>query len=143
MIGRTGRTARGVNGKARWGRAERARKAIQRTCSGGLIPVGQGRCLCSATEHKTMFKITSPDTSAQPTKDSPTCPERDTRKGAQDDCSTDDSNNPPNHRVPTHSVARFLWECDPETPVDELGERYRRWRNDGEQSDVTHWGDSQ
>lgn len=36
-------------------------------------------------------------------------------------------NDPPDHGLPTHSVPRFLWEVDPDTPVDELGDRYQEW----------------
>lgn len=86
-----------------------------------------------------------PDTSAHPTKDEPTCPKRDTRKGAQDGDGTDTPNNPPNHGHPTHGRARFLAVVDKDTPLDELGDRYQEWQrrqNEGEQAELTQWGDS-
>jgi hypothetical protein len=77
---------------------------------------------------------------AHPSKDDRPTRGRDTREGAQDDGSQASHNSPPDHGVPTHSTARFLWECEPDTPVDELGERYRRWRDSPEQSDLSDWG---
>jgi len=81
----------------------------------------------------------SRDTATHPTKDESTCPEQDTRKRAHDDGSRDTDNNPPDHGIPTHGVGRFLWECDKRTPVDELGDLYRRWVDDSEQVDLGEW----
>jgi hypothetical protein len=84
----------------------------------------------------------SPDTSANPTKDSPTCPERDGRKTAQDDGTDAQANNsPPNHGIPTHGIGRFLWEVDKDTPVEELGDRYREWQKETEQSELSGWSE--
>jgi len=79
----------------------------------------------------------NPDTSANPSKDSPTCPGQDGQEPVQDDNTDESSNNPPTHRIPTHGVGRFLWEIDKETPVDELGERYRAWRDRDDEENAT------
>ena len=81
----------------------------------------------------------SQDTRANPSKDSPACPERDTREGAQDDSSTVTQSNPPTHGLPTHGVGRFLWEVPKGTPISELGELYERWQDDTEQADLQGW----
>jgi hypothetical protein len=88
------------------------------------------------------------DTSPTLSKESATCPERDGRKTTHDDDSTDTDNNagasqgnPPDHGVPTHSTARFLWEVDKRTPVSELGKLYDRWRDDSEQVDISRWSE--
>jgi len=86
-------------------------------------------------------KNASQDTSANPTKDSPTCPGRDTREGAHTESEGEQSNNPPNHGLPTHGAGRFLWEVDKRTPVDELGELYTRWQDDSEQVDLGRWSE--
>ncbi|WP_154021012.1 hypothetical protein [Haloarcula sp. CBA1127] len=83
----------------------------------------------------------SQDLTANPTKDAPSSPERDGRETTQSDDSRDSDNNPPNHGVPTHGTGRFLWECDPRTPVDELGELYDRWKDDSEQADLGEWSE--
>lgn len=72
-------------------------------------------------------KRTSRGTPAHPTKDDPARRGRDGRKTAHDDDSTVTQSNPPNHGVPTHGISRFLWECDPETPVSELPRLYAEW----------------
>lgn len=81
----------------------------------------------------------SHDSTANPTKDAPSSRGRDTLARAQDDSTDADNNKPPNHGVPTHGVSRFLWECDKDTPVEELGQRYREWKQDGEQSEISRW----
>lgn len=88
-----------------------------------------------------MSMNTSQDTRANPSKDSLACPERDGRKAAHNDDSREQSNNPPNHGVPTHGVGRFLWECDKQTPVSELGRLYDRWCDETEQSDIQEWSE--
>jgi hypothetical protein len=66
---------------------------------------------------------------------------RDTREGAQDDSSTAENNSPPDHGLPTHSAARFLWEVPKDTPISELPELYRRWIDDTEQVDLGRWSE--
>ncbi len=80
---------------------------------------------------------------AQPTKDDRPTRGRDARKSAHNDGSTDEQSNPPNHGLPTHSTARFLWECPKDTPIEELGEKYDAWkrRQNSEQSDLGRWND--
>ncbi|ADB64007.1 hypothetical protein Htur_5279 (plasmid) [Haloterrigena turkmenica DSM 5511] len=84
----------------------------------------------------------TPSTSAHPTKDEPTCPGQDGQEPVQDDNTDVSSNNPPTHRLPTHGIGRFLWETPADTPIGELGERYREWRNrenegsDGDRDDT-------
>jgi len=72
-----------------------------------------------------MSANTDPGASARPARD--------------EDESTDDQ--PPDHGVPTHSRARFLWECHPSTPLDELGELYDRWNDSSEQVDLGRWSE--
>ncbi len=113
--------------------------AIRGTRSEVFNPLGQaGVCSC-CTGYE--YKHASQDTSANPTKDSPTCPERDGRETTHDDGSTVNDNNPPNHRIPTHGVGRFLWECDPRTPVSELGELYTRWKDESQQANIGEWSE--
>ncbi|SDD80088.1 hypothetical protein [Natrinema hispanicum] len=81
----------------------------------------------------------TPDTSANPSKDSPTRPGQDGHEPVQDDNSDESSNNPPTHGLPTHGVGRFLWEIDKDTPVGELGERYRAWRDGDENATLEGW----
>jgi hypothetical protein len=83
----------------------------------------------------------SQDTSANPSKDSPTCPERDGRKTAQDDSTEAQDNKPPNHGIPTHGKSRFLWEVDKDTPISELGDRYQQWLDQTEQSELSRWSE--
>lgn len=69
----------------------------------------------------------------------------DTREGAQDDSSTDDDKTTPEppHGHISHGVARFLAAVDPDTPLDELGEAYARWKasGDSEQATVSRWSE--
>jgi len=82
------------------------------------------------------------DTSATLSKESRTCPERDGRKTTHDDDTDAQANNsPPNHGVPTHSTARFLWECPKDTPISELGELYTRWNDETEQAEIERWSE--
>ena len=95
------------------------------------------------------MKNASQDTSATPTKESPTCPERDGRKTTQDDSGTDsdkETANPPHGHV-SHGRAAFLhWigrrrdEIDGFDPsLDELSELYDKWRQQHEQADLGRW----
>jgi hypothetical protein len=87
-------------------------------------------------------KFDSHGRTAQGTNQDPSDRGRDGRETAQDDGSTEsdkESPEPPNHQTPTHGRARFLWETDPRTPVDELGELWRRWEDSGEQADLGEW----
>ncbi|QIO22403.1 hypothetical protein [Haloarcula sp. JP-L23] len=77
---------------------------------------------------------------ANPSKDAPSDRVRDVREDAQNDDTDEQANNPPNHGLPTHSSARFLWECPKDTPISELGEAYKKWQG-GEQSDLTRWSE--
>jgi hypothetical protein len=52
------------------------------------------------------------------------------------------TNIPSDHGTPTHSKGRFLWECDPRTPLDELGELWQRWEGSGDRDDLGEWGES-
>jgi hypothetical protein len=86
----------------------------------------------------------SRDTSANPSKDSPTCPERDAREGAHDDDSRDDEKeppDPPDHGLPTHGPSRFLLVVPADTDIRDLGDLWQRWQrtDDPEQSDLGRW----
>lgn len=50
---------------------------------------------------------------------------------------------PPDHRNPTHGVARFLYEADPDTPVVDLAAAYERWKasGDSDQATVSRWSE--
>lgn len=79
------------------------------------------------------------DTPPHRSKDKAACRGRDARKDAQENEADEEPNNPPNHRLPTHGVGQFLWNCPPDTPVSELGELYRRWKDDTEQATFNEW----
>lgn len=65
-------------------------------------------------------------TPAHPSKDRPAQRSRDVRKDPQDDDTHRPKNSPPN--IPTRWIAGFLWQVDPDTPLDELADKYEEWR---------------
>jgi len=100
----------------------------------------------------------SQDTSANPTKDRPTCPERDAQEGTHDDNSTVTQNNPPNHSNAAQkgSPAKFLQWVHPETPLkeDTISRKWDYWyprdmdterqpRDDTEPTWGENWGDDE
>jgi len=72
-------------------------------------------------------------------KESPSTRVRDGRTTTRSDTDEPRGNNDSQLRRPTHGIAAFLWETDPSTPVEELGDRYREWCDDTEQTDATEW----
>lgn len=65
---------------------------------------------------------------ATQSNESPRSGGRDAREGAQDGEGTATANNPPVHKTPTHGFGRFLWQLDPETPIDAFPDEYQDWR---------------
>jgi len=75
------------------------------------------------------IKNASQDTSANPCKDSLTCPERDAHEGAHNDDTDAPSNNQPPHGHVSYGLPAFLKWCHPETPwdADILVTKYGYW----------------
>lgn len=73
----------------------------------------------------------NPGTSANPTTDRLTCPERDAREGTHNDSTDAQDNKPPDHGKSTNpgEPNTFLEWCHPETPVDAtiLQEKWQYW----------------
>jgi len=57
-----------------------------------------------------------------------TRPDHDGGEAADKNSTETDEHKPPNHGLPPHGVARFLYEVDPDTPLRELAGRYREWQ---------------